>query len=59
MPQVAISTSTLFVTLMSDVKQDVAERIVECFSYDTRINKIIEPEKDKEKCKKDLDNMYK
>merc|ERR1712121_320307 len=56
-PQDTVLAAIVFVILISDINEDVKMCII-CFAYDTRVNKKIRTNGDKELMQKDLDTVY-
>merc|ERR1712121_52988 len=57
-PQGTVLAAILFVIIISDIDEDVKMCIIRCFADDTRINKEIKTNDDKELMQKDLDAVY-
>ena len=58
-PQVTVLSSILFIIMISDIDEDVKKCIVRSFADDTRVNKKISNENDKELMQKDLGSINK
>ena len=58
-PQGTVLAAMLFVIMISDIDEDVKKCIVRSFADDTRVNKKISNENDKELMQKDLETIYK
>ena len=58
-PQGTVLAAILFVIMISDIDENVKKCIVRSFADDTRVNKKISNDKDKELMQKDLDAVYK
>ena len=57
-PQGTVLAAMLFVIMISDIDENVKKCIVRSFADDTRVNKKISNEKDKELMQKDLESIY-
>merc|ERR1712215_270397 len=57
-PQGTVLAAILFVIMISDIDEDVKLSIIRCFADDTRVNKKIKTNEDKELMQKDLDAVY-
>merc|ERR1711891_140292 len=57
-PQGTVLAAILFVIMISDIDEDVRLSIIRCFADDTRVNKKIKTNEDKELMQKDLDAVY-
>ena len=57
-PQGTVLAAILFVIMISDIDEDVKMCILRCFADDTRVNKKIKTNEDKELMQKDLDAVY-
>merc|ERR1711888_267852 len=57
-PQGTVLAAILFVIMISDIDEDVKMCILKCFADDTRVNKKIKTNEDKELMQKDLDAVY-
>ena len=57
-PQGTVLAATLFVIMISDIDEDVKMGIIRSFADDTRVNKKIKTNEDKELMQKDLDAVY-
>merc|ERR1712121_383806 len=57
-PQGTVLTAILFVIMISDIDEDVKMCIIRCFADDTRVNKKIRTNEDKELMQEDLDIIY-
>merc|ERR1712236_171133 len=57
-PQGTVLAAILFVIMISDIDEDVKLSIIRGFADDTRVNKKIKTNKDKELMQKDLDAVY-
>ena len=58
-PQGTVLAAILFVIMISDIDENVKKCIVRSFADDTRINKKISNDEDKELMQKDLETIYK
>ena len=58
-PQGTVLAAILFVIMISDIDENVKECIVRSFADDTRVNKKISNNNDKELMQKDLEAIYK
>merc|ERR1712121_189958 len=57
-PQGTVLAAILFVIMISDIDEDVKMCIIRCFVDDTRVNKKIRTNEDKELMQEDLDIVY-
>merc|ERR1712002_797222 len=57
-PQGTVLAAILFVIMISDMGEDVKLSIIRCFADDTRVNKKIKTNEDKELMQNDLDAVY-
>ena len=57
-PQGTVLAAILFVIMISDIDEDVKMCIIRCIADDTRVNKKIKTNEDKELMQKDLDAVY-
>merc|ERR1711888_52025 len=57
-PQGTVLAAILFVIMISDIDEDVKRCIIRCFADDTRVNKKIKTNEDKDLIQKDLDAVY-
>merc|ERR1711895_98477 len=57
-PAGTVLAAILFVIMISDIDEDVKMSIIRCFADDTRVNKKIKTNEDKELMQKDLDTVY-
>merc|ERR1712090_13878 len=57
-PQGTVLAAILFVIMISDIDEGVKNCLVRSFADDTRVNKKIEKELDKEDMQKDLEALY-
>merc|ERR1711867_59397 len=57
-PQGNVLAAILFVIMISDIDENVKMCIIRCFADDTRVNKKIRTNKDKELMREDLDIVY-
>ena len=58
-PQGTVLAAILFVIMISDINENVKECIVRSFADDTRVNKKINSDRDKELMQEDLEAIYK
>ena len=56
-PQSTVLAAILFVIMILDIDEDV-KMCIRCFADDTRVNKKIKTNEDKELMQKDLDAVY-
>ena len=57
-PQGTVLAAILFVIMISDIDEDVKMCIIRSFADDTRVNKKIKTNEDKELMQKDLEAVY-
>merc|ERR1711888_413468 len=57
-PHGTVLAAILFVIMISDIDEDVKICIIRSFAVDTRVNKKIKTNEDKELMQKDLDAIY-
>merc|ERR1712106_621675 len=58
-PQGTVLAAILFIIMIYDIDEEIQRCIVRCFADDTRINKKVRTEEDKEAMQEDLNKIYK
>ena len=58
-PQGTVLAAILFIIMIADIDEEVKECVVRCFADDTRVNKKIKEEADKQKLQEALNIIYK
>ena len=58
-PQGTVLAAIIFVIMISDIDENVKECMLRSFADDTRVNKKISSDRDKERMQEDLEAIYK